>query len=108
MANVSFIWHYFSSQVEVPNPATTKPNPVNMLRKHGEFSEKMRNDEDFHNSWDEDVKPHIQKWMPPTKNSVPHRSYAHEFTVSIIVPVMAMVLLVSVLSLILCFQRQGM
>ncbi|XP_077296806.1 sarcoglycan alpha isoform X2 [Arctopsyche grandis] len=48
------------------------------------------------------------RWLPPAKYEVPHRSYIHEFTFTIIVPTLVMIFLVSVLSMILCFHHEGM
>lgn len=48
------------------------------------------------------------RWLPPTKDEVPRRSYIREFTFTIIVPTLVMLFLVSVLSMILCFHHEGM
>ncbi|KAF4530480.1 hypothetical protein B566_EDAN014682 [Ephemera danica] len=44
---------------------------------------------------------------PPARANVPQRSYAHEFVVTILVPMLVLLLLVMLLSLILCFHHEG-
>ncbi|KAG8234412.1 hypothetical protein J437_LFUL015522 [Ladona fulva] len=52
---------------------------------------------------DEDI------WMVvPSKQGVPQRSYAREFIFSILVPTLALLVLVVILSLLLCFHHEGM
>ncbi|XP_046389938.1 epsilon-sarcoglycan isoform X2 [Ischnura elegans] len=56
----------------------------------------------FREERDEDV------WMVvPSKQGVPQRSYAKEFIFSILVPTLALLVLVVILSLLLCFHHEG-
>lgn len=49
---------------------------------------------------------HMDKWDAPMKSEVPERNYSDEFAVSFAIPGMIFALLLSVLTVILCFQHE--
>lgn len=49
---------------------------------------------------------HLDKWDAPMKSEVPERNYSDEFAVSFAIPGMIFALLLSVLTVILCFQHE--
>ncbi|XP_039437104.1 epsilon-sarcoglycan isoform X1 [Culex pipiens pallens] len=49
---------------------------------------------------------HLDKWDAPMKSEVPERNYSDEFAVSFAIPGMVFALLLSVLTVILCFQHE--
>lgn len=50
----------------------------------------------------------LNRWEPISRENVPERSYIHEFLFTILLPMFVMTILVLLLSLILCFQHEGM